>query len=208
MKRLILMIVLLAGACDGTRNMKIQTFELSRLSVDEATTLLTPYVRQGGMISGENRLITVREKPDRLTLIEDLLRKYDGVGRAQDIALTLQIIEANGYAERDTAIADIEPTLREMFRFRGYRLAGQTSVRAREQSNFEQILPGYRIAGSVHRLSEESGDRRLPITIELTADKRRLSSTVTATLGKPIVLGQSGGGGAIILVIRPALAGT
>jgi hypothetical protein len=209
MKRMLLILsILTVTGCDrGDRGMETKTYVISRLTQEEALQLLTPYIREGGYLSGKNHLITVREKPDRITVIEDLLKKYDGGGAVQDVAMKIQIVEANGFTARDTAIADIEQTLREMFKYRGYRLVGEALVRAREGSAFEQQVNGYKINGNVGRMLADRG----PIMITLwdtTATHQLLSSTVTATMNKPVVLGQSSGAGAIILIIRPSLAGT
>ena len=209
MKRMLLIaaIVAFAGCDRADRGMETKTFVIARLTQEEALELLTPYIREGGRLSGKSHLITVREKPDRMAVIEDLLKKYDGGGVVQDIAMRLQVVEANGFTARDSAIADIEQTLREMFKYRGYRLAGEALVRAREGSQFEQHVSGYKITGTMGRLLAERG----PIMITLwdkTGSRQLLSSTVTATMNKPVVLGQSSDGGAIILIIRPTLAGT
>jgi hypothetical protein len=209
MKRLLLIaaIVALAGCDRREAGMETKTYVIARLTQDEALQLLTPYIREGGYLSGKSHLITVREKPDRLAVIEDLLKKYDGGGVVQDVAMKIQVVEANGFTARDSSIADIEQTLRGMFKYQGYRLAGEALVRAREESPFEQQLGGYRITGSVGRMMAGRG----PIMITLwdkTGSRQLLSSTVTATMGKPVVLGQSANDGAIILIIRPALAGT
>jgi hypothetical protein len=209
MKRILLVIaiVALAGCDRGDRGMETKTYVISRLTQEEALQLLTPYIREGGYLSGKSHLITVREKPDRIAVIDDLLKKYDGGGVVQDVAMRIQIVEANGFTARDSSIADIEQTLREMFKYRGYRMAGEALVRAREGSTFEQQVSGYKINGAVGRLLADRG----PISITLwdkTGSRQLLSSTVTATMSKPVVLGQSSDGGAIILVIRPSLAGT
>lgn len=209
MKRFLIMLALIAlAACDrGHRGMETRTYQLGRLSSDEAISLLTPYIGEGGYLSGKNGIITVREKPERLTAVEDLLKRFDGGGEAQDIAMRLQIIEADGFTEKDAEIADIEATLREMFKYQGYRLIGETQVRAREDSNFEQKVGGFMVQGRVHRLQKE----RIPVEVTLWSPdgrERLLQSTITATIGKPIVLGQSTKTGATILVLRPTLAGT
>ena len=209
MKRWVLVAALLIAACDKKAGMETRTFELGRLKNDEAIALLTPYIREGGYLSGKNNLITVREKADRLTLIDDLLKKYDGGGEAADIVMQIQVIEADGFTQRDSAIADVEQTLREMFKYQGYRLAGETLVRSREESIFEQNTGRFRIAGRTQRLRIAGKEQRIPISIELDGEAgTHLSSTVTATIGKPVVLGQSTAKGAIILVIRPTIAGT
>ena len=224
MKRLLLALLLLA-ACEKHRGMETRTFELRRLSNDEAVALLTPYVRDGGYLQGKNRLISVREKPDRLKAIEELLKKYDGMGDAQDIVLDVQVIEANGFVGSDSAIADIEPTLRQTFRYRGYRLAGEARVQARESTNFRRSIgsgyiigqqkgDGYALEGAVDRLAMVGSEQRVPIQIQLRGPADgggggfiELAGTITGTIGKPTVLGQSTGKGALILVIRPSLAG-
>lgn len=208
MKRMMLLLTIVAVAgCNDRRGMETRTYEIARLTDQEAIELITPYIRDGGSITGKNRLITVRERDDRLKVVEDLLEKYDGAGQTQDVAMRIQIVEANGFTERDSAIADVEQTLREMFKYDGYRLSGETQIRAREESSFEQDIGNYRIQGNVGRLNGDRG----PVYIGLwdqTGTRRLLSSTITATMGKPVVLGQSAGDGAIILILRPELAGT
>ncbi len=223
MKRLLIVALLLLAACDRERGMERRTFELHRLSNEDALALLTPYIREGGMVSGKNRLITVREKPDRLKMIEQLLAKYDGLGTAVDVLLDVQVIEADGFTTTDTAIADIEQTLRQTFRYRGYRLAGETHIQARESTDFRRTIGGgyvigqqnpggYILEGSVDRVTTGGNEQRIPIEIVLRGPSGgggivEVAGTVTGTIGKPTVLGQSTGDGAVILVIRPSLAG-
>jgi hypothetical protein len=216
MKRFMMVtfVMLTLVACgDRTRGMEIKTFELSRLSPDEAMTLLTPYISEGGYISGKNKLISVREKPERMKVIDDLLKKYDGIGETVDLVLNFRVIEANGFTQVDSAIVDVEPTLRSMFRYRGYKLIGETQVRSREDASFAQTVPEFRIAGDVQRVRTVGNERRLPLEIQLEVpgqqnrgSKVQLGSTVTATVGKPLVLGQSTGSGAYILVVRASIA--
>ena len=112
MKRMLLILMLVTlSACDRTRGMDTRTYTISRLTVDEALQLLTPYITEGGYLSGKSHLITVREKPERLKIVEDLLKKYDGGGVVQDVAMKIQVVEANGFTARDSSIADIEQTL-------------------------------------------------------------------------------------------------
>ena len=72
MKKLMMLAVLLiAIGCDRrTAGMEVRTFQLHRLNNEDAVSLITPYIREGGLVSGKNRLVTVREKPDRLKVIE------------------------------------------------------------------------------------------------------------------------------------------
>jgi hypothetical protein len=53
----------------------------------------------------------------------------------------------------------------------------------------------------------QGNERRIPIEVDLrVGNVAGLESTVTATVGKPVVLGQSTETGAIILVLRPTIA--
>jgi hypothetical protein len=210
---IVLSLLLLAGCNDKRRDMETRTFELHRLSNEEAVEVITPYIREGGHVVSRGRLLTIREKDDRLKVIEDLLRKYDGLGEVVDLILDVQVIEANGFTNRDTAIAAIEQTLRETFRYRGYRLAGEARIQAREGTSFRRSISGrYTLQGEVDRLRAPSNEQamRVPIQVSLTSPGGSgvdLTGTVTGTIGKPIVLGQSTGNGAIIMVIRVSVAG-
>jgi hypothetical protein len=216
MKKLwIIALLLTIGACnDKTRGMEVKSYSLSRLSNEDALALLTPYVREGGYISGKGRLITVREKEDRLKVIDEVLRKYDGLGEAVDVVMNVQIIEANGFTERDSAIADIEQTLRETFKYRGYRLVGETRILAREGTSFRTTTSGgFTLDGEVDRVRPSGNENRVPIELMLRQVHTsggvapiELGGTITGTIGKPTVLGQSTSQGAIILVIRPSIA--
>lgn len=211
MKGMVLLLVLLltAGCDDSRRGNETRTYELSRLNMDEAISLITPYVREGGMVSGRNKLLTVRERPDRLTLIEDMLRKYDGVGEAFDVILDIQVIEANGFTDKDPRIADVQSILEQTFKYRGYKLIGETRVQAREDGVFRHGTSEFSMNGRVDRIRTTGKSQRLPVHIEVEVrGKADLGSTITTEIGKPVVLGQSTATGAIILVVRSSIAGT
>jgi hypothetical protein len=207
MKRFTIAALLLISlvACDKKRGMESRTYELTRLTTDEASALLTPYIREGGYISSKGRYMTVTERPDRLKLIGELIEQYDGSADPLDIQLDVQVIEANGFDKPDSAIADVESTLRETFKYRGYRLIGATSIRTREDAEFVQKTPVFSIRGRVQRMRGKPGEKRVPITIQLQTEDTEMTSTITGTVGKPLVLGQGNAkGGAIILVVRPS----
>lgn len=208
MKKLyLILLVVLSTACDrDRRGMETRTYELHRLSDAEAINVITPYIRDGGYLNGNKRLITIREKPDRLAVIEELLRKYDGMGEASDVILDIRIIEANGFTARDSSITDVEQTLRETFRYRGYRLAGRTRIQTRESSTFSQTVgTAFQINGAVQQVRTTGNQTRVPVEILLRTENSELRSTVTGIMGKPLVLGQSTATGAIIMVIQPSL---
>lgn len=221
MRRLVVLVALLTAmsGCDKSRGMETRTFVLHRLSNEEALALLTPYVQDGGYLSSKGKWITVRDRPQRLQAIQEVLRKYDGDENALDVMLHVQVIEADGFTARDSAIADIEQTLRETFRYRGYRLAGEAYIQAREGSAFRRSIGrgsvsgqaggGYQLEGRVDRVTTSEKEQRIPVDIQLRGPHGggfvEVASTVTTTMGKPTVLGQSAGNGAVILVIRPSI---
>jgi type II secretory pathway component GspD/PulD (secretin) len=221
MKRIFLLaLVVLSAACDEkARGMETRTFQLSRLSNEEAVALITPYVREGGTVSvaKNGRFMSIREHEERLKVIEEVLKRFDGIGHAVDVVLDIRIVQANGATARDSGLVDVEQTLRNTFRYQGYRLAGQTRVQTREDTPFSQSVGNnWQIEGRVLRVAAANNEQRVPIEVELTSAVRNASgqitpgshmkSTVTATLGKPVVLGQSTGNGATILIITPTLA--
>jgi hypothetical protein len=214
MKKLMWVFVVAIAACSPTRQMETRTYQLSRLSTEDAISLITPYIRERGWVGGRNRLISVREDAGRQKEIADLLKKYDGGGSAVDVVLDMQVIEADGFTGQDPAIADVAGTLQQMFKYHGYRLVGSTHIQVREESNFRQSGPGFIISGRTDRLRDENGEQRIPISVNLqTPPKAGLESTVTATIGKPVILGESAcsgptctKSGAIILVIRSSIA--
>lgn len=210
MKRMLILalIALSLGACENkSRGMETKTYPISRLSTDETLALLTPYISEGGYLSGKGKFVTVRERPERQAVIANVLKEYDGSAEALDVVLNFQVIQADGFTDKDPAIADVEGTLREMFKYRGYKLIGGAQIRTREDEDFQQQTDVFGINGRVQRVRKSGNEQRIPVTVRLmTRQGSVLQSTVTATLDKPVVLGQSVGDGAVILVIRPTLA--
>lgn len=84
-----------------------------------------------------------------------------------DLILDVQVIEADGFTTRDTAIAAIEQTLRETFRYRGYRLVGEARIQAREGTTFRRTISGrYMLAGNVDRLRSPSNTQVMRVPID------------------------------------------
>lgn len=193
------------GACDKRRGMSVRTYTLHRLTVDEAETLLTPYVDEGGFISGKNRFLTVRERPQKLDSIAAILQRYDGA--PQPVSLHFQVIEAGDFAGGDSAIARVEAPLRELFRYRGYRLLGEVTVQAMEGAPFHQEQPGLRVGGSVREVTPAGPDARVTLEVEVASDGGSVSTSVSGAPGKTLVVGsqKKTGGGAIIAAVTPEL---
>lgn len=203
---LLALAALALGACDKRRGMTVRTFELHRLTLDEAETLLTPYVGEGGFISGKNRLLTVRERPAGLDSIAVILRRYDGAARA--VTLHFQVIEAGDFAAGDSAIARVEAPLRALFRYRGYRLVGDLTLRTLEGATFEQSQPGLNVSGEVRQLSVGS-DPQVALDLHVETTWGSVTTSVSGAPGKTLVIGtqqQAGRDGALIAAVTPELA--
>jgi len=194
------------GACDKRRGMMVRTYTLHRMTSQDAMTLLTPYIEEGGYISGKDRLITVRERPAQLDSIAVILRRYDGA--PQVVSLHFQLIEAGDFAGGDTAIARVEAPLRELFRYRGYRRVGEVTVLVMEGGHFRQQQPGLRVEGSVREVTA-GPDTRVTLDMEVEGESGAVSTSVSGALGKTLLVGTQtrAGGGAIIAAVTPTVAG-
>jgi hypothetical protein len=199
------MLVLLLAACDSGRNLQVRTYELHRLSKDEALTLVTPYVDDGGYLSGSDKLITVRTSPARQGEIATVLAKFDAA--PVEVVLHFRVVEANGFTTRDSALADVEPLLRGLFRYDGYRLAREATVQVTEGGKFSQGTGGpTALQGQVERVTRVGNEYRVKVSISLKAPGGAMQSSVTAAAGKTVVVGSQKEGsaaGAWIVVMRP-----
>ena len=196
----------LAG-CDKRRGVVVRTFELHRLTLDEAMTLITPYVSEGGYISGKNRLMTVRERPAGLDSIAAILRRHDGAPAA--VTLHFQVIEAGDFAGSDSAIARVEAPLRALFRYRGYRLVGDLTLRAMEGRSFEQSQPGLRVSGEVREATSTGPEARVTLDLTVETSQGAVTTSVSGAPGKTLVIGTqqaAGRDGALIAAVTPVIA--
>ncbi|HEY8470293.1 MAG TPA: hypothetical protein VIL18_11655 [Longimicrobiales bacterium] len=219
-----MLVVSAALGCGWTsgQDLETRTFRLEHISVASAIRLIEPYVRsehaaltspEGGNIGA----ITVRETPDALDRIGAMLAEYD-VPRPT-VTLHFQVIEANGFQTGDPSIAEVEAALRELFRFRGYRLAAEAVVVGTEDSRVQQALgEGDRLFFietwllSVPR-QDSSGAVQLSVELRQPQIGTLLETTVGVPLGQTMVIGTApqleGTGGraasALILTVRPEL---
>lgn len=198
-------LLLLMTACDSHKGMQVRTYELHRLSKDEAMTLLQPYVGEGGYLSASDTLITVREYARRLDEIAGILAKFDAA--PAEVVLRFRVVEANGFTAQDSALADVEPLLRDLFRYRGYRLAREATVQVTEGGQFSHGAGSPTVlTGKVERVTKAGSEHRVKVTVSLRAPGGAIESAVTAVAGKTLVLGSQKDGqsdGAWILVLRP-----
>ena len=211
-----LALVVLA-ACGGVSDLETRTFELEHLEPDEAIGIVEPYVyadreESPGKISRFPGGITVRETPDNLERIGRVLDRHDR--EAPAARLRFQLIEADGDPSPDPRIAGIEPTLRELFRFEGYRLIAETQMGAVEGGQSSQVFregdTRYRIVARVHEIRSAEGGGRVFLEVALVTDRfgEIIETAMRVPADKTVVLGSARPDperGALVLAVRPVL---
>lgn len=208
----LLALSVLAG-CTPSAERETRTFRLNRLSPDQAADLAGAYLSDGGAVTVTSGTLTVRATPEEMGRVESLLAEYDR--GASNVLLRFQILEADGFEGSDPAIADVEAALRDLFRYRGYRLAAEAVVRASEHGDFLQQVPQrdgapFVLDGSVGQVTPAGEVTRIQLRVELgnRSGGRVLATSVNAVAGETLVLGSGRpeeGSGAVILVVRPSV---
>ena len=204
----LLALTVLAG-CAGPE-LETRTFEIRYADAYAIVEAVEPYVfrdrdKHPGTVSVARGLISVRETPDNLARIERLLLTYDRP--RPSVRLHFKIIEANGRAGHDSAIADIERELRRLFRFDGYRLVGETVIAGIEGSELTQVItPDVGIRAGIAGVRGRGDSAAVQLEV-LLLPHEVLRTSVTAPVGQTIVLGNAmgEGGGAMILTVRAEL---
>ncbi len=199
--------------------LETQTFELQHLESHEARDLIRPYVwddRAGaaGTMSATDNMISVRETRDNLDRIAAVLEEFDLP--QPTVRLNFQLIEANGAAQGDPAIADVEAELRRLFRYEGYRLVNEAVVGGMEGSHIEQVVgtdwneEGWIIIASIGsvRVIDDSGWVQMEVGVR-SPTRGAFMTRVNARIGQTMVVGNAElmtGGGTLILTVRPEIA--
>ena len=221
-------IAALAGAlfmgCERD-SLEVRTFTLERLDAAEAYGLVSAYVYLDretgpGTIGMSEGLITIRELPENLDRIAEVLEEYDRPRAG--VRLHFQLIEANGFDDRDESIQAVEMELRRLLRYEGYRLVGEAVLQLREGGGGTQTLQGsledvrsqdFRFNLDVYVGTVSTGDQASTVELQVQLDHGPtgiLSTDVNATNGQSLVLGTTSpliGGGALILVVTPTIEG-
>ena len=216
-------------------SLEVRTFTLERLESQDAYSLVEPYVyfdREGrpGTMNMSDGLITVRELPENLDRIAVVLMEHD---RARaSVRLHFQLIQANGFDDRDESIQAVETELRKLLRYDGYRLVGEAVLQLREGGGGGQALQGmlegvspqdsqFGLEAAIGMVSTddvwglEKGEEVIyqASTVELFVelghfDTNILRTDVNAADGQSLVLGTTSplfGGVALILVVTPTI---
>jgi type II secretory pathway component GspD/PulD (secretin) len=215
----------------------IRLFPLQYISNSSAAKLIAPFVPQypshGVFEAGSAvRGITVRSSKDVIDRVDSLLKAND---RAPvTVVLRFQLIAALDSAVTDQTIpADVQTSLRDLFRFGGYRLLAQGST-AVSKSPYEVTMAHdderYSISGGVEDIrvraaspgARSDGNASVELHVRLTGtfDTRGpfgaatrntqslLSTGLTVPIGQTVVLGSAAGSDgrrALILTVRPEI---
>ena len=206
--------------CLWERDLEVRVFELERLDGGEAISLIEPYVYAGrdenpGYFTVTRNTLTVRELPENLDRIAEVLARFDTP--RSTVLLNFQLVAANGYEGSDPEIASVEAELRNLLRYDGYRLVGNSVIQVVEGQGASQTVIGepgrwsYEI--HVHLGMTRRGDdgRTIPLEVTLTAfDTHILGTEVTVQDGKTMVLGTGSlsveGAEALILIVTPEIS--
>ena len=190
----------------------LRSFTVRYLTGDEAADLAREYAPPGAVEGVNQRTIFVRANKDALQKIAEVLQQEDTP--KPQAGLRFQVIEANGFATTDSAIAQVEAKLRQLFRYDGYRLAAETFLRAREMGHAEQTFIGedgtpYALDVRVGEVLRRGGKASAELEVKLWANEVAvLSTSVHVPDGQTLVLGTArpdARRGALILVVNPEL---
>ena len=206
---------------DEYGDLDVRTFQLEYMDPNAAYAVIDPYVfsDRGGMISvgiEQTRTITVRETPEMLARIGEVLERLDRP--APTVRLHFRIIEADGGgAGADPALEDIRAALPEdVFRFKNYRQIAEAVMTGSEYSAISQQVGG---AGAIFEIEGNIGEVRAAEdggTVQLEVGLNALSAmyapafrtTVNARVGQLLVLGTAQPDperGALILAVQVEL---
>lgn len=216
MRHALLVLALLSlSGCDRETG-EVRMYELRYLEPEAA--LATVRQPENGvpselrvMISPPSRIIHLEGEPDALDRAVALLRRID---RPRVVRFRFQLVEADGFNRQDSAIADVEAALRDLFRFRGYRLAaeavaqGEAPGRIRQQIYTADGEPMI-ITAEVIRVVADEDVAAVSMNVDLaTRAGSILSTSLTVPSGQTAVVGSaraSSERGTLILVVRPEI---
>ena len=208
----------LAAACsNASPRLETRTFALHYLTEHEVMSLLMPYVDEtrpgakGEMTVGSGT-VSVRETADNLDRIARVLAQYDKP--QPSVRLHFQVIRADGAAQSDSSIREVETQLRSLFRFRGYALVADGFVTGSEGTTTQQWLGGsggpYGLTARINGISGtgDSAIVHLVVELQFPGPGGSFETSVGIPAGRTAVLGNVTGStssSALILTVRPDL---
>lgn len=205
------------GGGEG-RVLDVRTFQLEYLEPAAAHRIIDPYIfgERGSSVSmdEQTRTITVRETPEMLSRIEEVLKRYDQP--EPSVKLHFRLVEANGKpSAEDPRLEEIAAALpADVFRFKNYRLIGETVMTGIEWSGVAQGVAAdgerYMIEGNIGevRARDDSGTVKLQVSLQAERYGTVFSTGVNARIGQLLVLGSAQpdpNRGALILAVRAEL---
>ena len=205
--------MLLLGACNRGGDVDFRTIPLTYLSAEEALALVTPHRSKDVAVSASKTgtpTLAVHGPTAQVDRIADLIRRFDKP--VPNVQLRFQIIEADGFTNTDSAIADVEAALRDVFRFRGYRLVGESLVLSQAPGRVVQQIFAtdgeFRIQARLERVLQSDSARAVSMDVELQGQGAMLATSLTVPSGKTVVVGTARArrdGNTLILVVRPRI---
>lgn len=157
-------------------------------------------------------VITLHGEPDQLERALQLLGDIDRPHPA--VRFRFQLVEADGFAPADSAIADVEAVLRDLFRFRGYRVVAEAVAQAEAPGRLRQLIGVHQEAPvfvnvEVMRVISSDSATAVSMIVDLSIGNTSiLSTSLTVPGGKTAVIGSAQtmqGGNTLILVVRPEI---
>ena len=222
-----LVLALLAGgwlvarmfsSSDEYGNLDVRTFRLEYMEPASAHQIIDPYVfaDRGGSISYEEqtRTITVRETPEMLSRIEQVLQTYDLP--EPSVKLQFRLIEANGgVPSDDPRLDEVKEALPEdVFRFSNFRLAGEAIMTGIEYSGVAQGIATdnerYHIEAGIGEIkaTDQGGTVKLQVQLMSNRHGQIFATAVNARIGQLLVLGSAqpeSNRSAVILAVKAEL---
>jgi len=200
---------------DEYGDLEVRTYQLEYLEPEAAHRIIDPYVfgDRGGMVSrgDQTRTLTVRETPEMLDRIGEVLKRYDLVDPS--VNLHFRLVEANGgAASDDPRVEEIAEALpQDVFKFQNYSLIGETVMTGIEWSGLAQGVSAggdrYHIEASIGEIRETAEGGSVKMEVSLLSDTygHIFRTAVNAQIGQLIVLGSAQpdpNRGALILAVR------
>lgn len=129
-------------------------------------------------------------------------------GAPEAVTLHFQVIEAGDFAGSDSAIARVVAPLRETFRYRGYRLVADLTLRTLAGSQFAQHQADIRVGGTVREVSTRGPDPRVTLDLTVETSRGAVTTSVSGAPGKTLVIGTQQAAdrnGALIAAVTPTI---